>query len=235
MSINIQNLNLSLSSSEILKNISLNLQDNEFHSLVGLSGAGKSQFIRTLADLNHVAQPSPIRNNVSFVFQNSQLIPWLTAFENIKICSSVSEEHIDHLFKEFNLSEYKHFKPKQLSGGMQQRVSLIRALAHKNDLLLMDEPFSSLDLINRKANQDYLLNYWQKNKGTILFISHDIDEALFLSQHIHFLSRKKKTITHSFKIEQAYPRDYLSFKSSPEYQRIYTELFNLLKEDDENA
>lgn len=235
MSIDIQNLNLTLSSQEILKNISLSLQPNQFHSVVGLSGAGKSQLIRTLADLNHSVQPSPLKNQISIAFQNSQLIPWLSAFENVKITSTLKNEQIDELFKEFNLYEFKNYRPNKLSGGMQQRVSLIRALAHKNDLLLLDEPFSMLDLINKKANQDYLLSYWQKHKGTVLFISHDIDEALFLSQQVHFISRKKKTITHSFKIEQSYPRDYLNFKNSTEYQKIYRDLFLLLQEDAAHA
>lgn len=231
MSIDIQNLNLTLSSQEILKNVSLTLEQNQFHSIVGLSGAGKSQLIRTLAGLNQSTQPSPIKNQISIAFQNSQLIPWLSAFENIKITSTLKNQQIDELLKEFNLLDYKNYLPSKLSGGMQQRVSLIRALAHKNDLLLLDEPFSMLDLINKKSNQEYLLNYWQKHKGTILFISHDIDEALFLSQHVHFLSRKKKNITHSFKIAQSYPRDYLNFKNTPEYQKIYREIFLLLQED----
>ncbi|MEQ1722645.1 MAG: ATP-binding cassette domain-containing protein [Pseudobdellovibrio sp.] len=235
MSILIENLSLTLTSQKIFVNISLDIKSNTFHSIIGLSGAGKSQFIRTLADLNQVHQRSPINNEVSIAFQNSQLIPWLSAFDNVKMCCTLSDTEIDQLFVEFNLINYKNFKPRELSGGMQQRVSLIRAFAHKNELLLLDEPFSMLDLVNKRANQDYLLAYWQKYKGSVLFISHDIDEALFLSQQVHFLSRKKKTITHSFNIQQDYPRDYLSFKNSDEYKNIYRELFNLLTEDSQNA
>lgn len=235
MSIDIQNLSLTLSSQEILKNVSLCLEENQFHSIVGLSGAGKSQLIRTLANLNRAQQPSPLKNQVSIAFQNSLLIPWLSAFDNIKMTSSLKTEQIEDLFKEFNLLDYKNYRPRELSGGMQQRVSLMRALAHHNDLLLLDEPFSMLDVINKKSNQDYLLSYWQKHKGTVLFISHDIDEALFLSQQVHFLSRKKKTITHSFKIEQSYPRDFLNFKNSADYQKIYREIFQLLQEDASHA
>lgn len=230
MSIRVQDLNLSLHDRTILRNLNFQLADGGFHCLVGPSGAGKSQLLRTLAGLRPGAM-NPLQKKVSVAFQQSLLVPWLDVRTNIEICTALSAARIDDLLNDFKMTEFQHYKPQQLSGGMQQRAAMVRLFASEGDILLLDEPFSNLDLIHRRQNQDYLLKQWLKTGTTIFFVTHDLDEALYLAQKVFFLSKLTHTITHEFDIKANYPRDYLGFKTDPNTQRFYTQIFQLLERE----
>ena len=196
-----------------VKNASLTVNKGEICVLMGLSGSGKSSLLRCVNGLNPVARGEVrIEHNgtmldfvradkatrrdicqrrVSMVFQKFALMPWLTVERNVAMPLEIQKmdkaeigRRVDKQLELVGLSEWRHLKPSELSGGMQQRVGLARALAMETDVLLMDEPFSALDPLIRAQLQDELLQLQQQLKKTILFVSHDLDEALKLGNHI---------------------------------------------------
>ncbi len=196
-----------------VKNASLTVNKGEICVLMGLSGSGKSSLLRCVNGLNPVARGEVrIEHNgtmldfvradkatrrdicqrrVSMVFQKFALMPWLTVERNVampleiqKMDKAEIKRRVDKQLELVGLSEWRHLKPSELSGGMQQRVGLARALAMETDVLLMDEPFSALDPLIRAQLQDELLQLQHQLKKTILFVSHDLDEALKLGNHI---------------------------------------------------
>ncbi len=181
----------------ILNNLSFNIQKNELISIVGGSGCGKSTIIKILAgiekDFNGIVQ----LKSTSYMPQSDTLLPWRTILENILLPIEIKKgdkkkesEKAKSLLKRFNLLEYSNNYPKELSGGMKQRISLIRTLMSDSDLLLLDEPFSALDAITREDLQNWLLNTVSILNKSMIFITHDIDEAIFLSHRI-FVCQKK--------------------------------------------
>lgn len=183
-----------------IKNISFSVKEGEFITIVGPSGCGKSTLLRCIAGFEkidsgkvllqgkHIKKPGPDR---FMVFQGlDQLFPWLTVKENIIFAlrsvnkKSGCDERADCFLEMVGLSEYKDYYPYQLSGGMKQRVSIARALSVDPKLLLMDEPFGSLDAFSRKTMQGKLLEIWEKTKTTILFVTHDLEEAIDISDRI---------------------------------------------------
>lgn len=183
-----------------IKNISFSVKEGEFLAIVGPSGCGKSTLLRCIAGFEKIdsgkiwLQGKQIKNpgpDRFMVFQGlDQLFPWLTVKENIIFAlKSVNKkgdynERTDYFIEMVGLSEYKDYYPYQLSGGMKQRVSIARALSVEPKLLLMDEPFGSLDAFSRKAMQGKLLEIWEKTKATILFVTHDLEEAIDISDRI---------------------------------------------------
>ncbi len=196
----------------ILNNLILNIKNNEFISIVGPSGTGKTTLLNIIGGLdsdysggiqfNHDIQN---HNAISYVFQEPRLMPWLTVYENIDIVIpkhiSNREALINDLLINTNLSEYKSSFPNQLSGGMQRRVGLARAFSIKPSMLLMDEPFISLDLPTANSLRQFLINILTDYKPTILFVTHDLMEALALSDRVIFLSQKPTHIIHEIKIK----------------------------------
>ncbi|GAB4210251.1 MAG: nitrate ABC transporter ATP-binding protein [Synechococcales cyanobacterium] len=182
--------------------ISLDIADGEFICVIGHSGCGKSTLMNMVAGFSmpstgtitlngqRVAAPGPER---MMVFQNYSLLPWLTAFENIYLVvdevfpekSAADKKHIvqEHL-EMVGLTEAAHKRPKQLSGGMKQRVAIARALAIRPQVLLLDEPFGALDAITKEELQEELLAIWREHRCTVMMITHDIDEALYLSDRV---------------------------------------------------
>ncbi|MGD9164664.1 MAG: choline ABC transporter ATP-binding protein, partial [Chromatiales bacterium] len=196
-----------------VKNASLQVDKGEICVLMGLSGSGKSSLLRCVNGLNPVtrgevriqhegamvdfvkadkATQRDIRmRRISMVFQKFALMPWLTVERNVSMPLEIQKMHkteikrrVDQQLELVGLSEWRNLKPGELSGGMQQRVGLARALSMETDVLLMDEPFSALDPLIRTQLQDELLQLQQELKKTILFVSHDLDEALKLGNHI---------------------------------------------------
>ncbi|MFZ3229628.1 MAG: ATP-binding cassette domain-containing protein [Pseudobdellovibrio sp.] len=229
MSIIINKLFHTINNNTIFQDISLKIENSSFQSIVGLSGSGKSQLIHTIANLNNKNEKIIKDKKIRISFQNNNLIPWLSAADNVRICSTLSNAKRDELFKEFDLYKHKDKKPGELSGGMQQRLSLIRAFAGEADLLLLDEPFSMLDIQNKNKNQQYLMKHWIQYKPTILLVTHDIDEAIYFSQKVHFLSKTKKTIIKTYDIQEPYPRDYSKVKEKKSFQDINKEISQQLE------
>jgi nitrate ABC transporter ATP-binding subunit len=186
----------------ILDGIDLTVNEGEFICLIGHSGCGKSTLLNMVSGFNTptsgtvklqdqlITEPGPDR---MMVFQNYCLLPWLTAYENIYIAvdsvypthteaqkKAIVREHLEMV----GLTEAAHKKPTQLSGGMKQRVAIARALAIKPQVLILDEPFGALDAITKEELQDELLTIWSEHRVTVLMITHDIDEALYLADRL---------------------------------------------------
>ncbi|MDU3154018.1 MAG: ABC transporter ATP-binding protein, partial [Anaerococcus hydrogenalis] len=182
-----------------LKNINLSIDNNEFVSIVGPSGCGKSTMLRLISGLIRPSQGKILLDNEEIeqpssrkgmVFQKPTLFPWLTVGENVGFSGSLKNEEkidqkeIDLMLKKVGLSEFKNSFPKQLSGGMAQRVSLIRTMIARPEVFLLDEPLGSLDAFTRMNMQDEILNLWQEIKNLMIMVTHDVEEAVYMSSKV---------------------------------------------------
>ncbi|MGJ7919876.1 ABC transporter ATP-binding protein [Neobacillus sp. LXY-4] len=184
----------------ILENFNFTIFDNEFVSIIGPSGCGKSTLFRIITGLeqpeagevliNGTVQPSRL-GQVGYMPQQDLLMPWRTIIENASLPlelkgmkSEVAQKKVLPLLNEFGLAGVGRKYPSDLSGGMKQRVSFLRTILSGSNVLLLDEPFSALDAITRLSMQEWLLEQWEKRKKTVIFITHDVNEALFLSDRI---------------------------------------------------
>jgi len=224
------------SSFEALRDVQLEIERNEFLSILGPSGCGKSTLLRIVAGLEDatsgeisvdgapVVGPGAERG---MVFQGYTLFPWLTVRQNIeyglklKGISMLERRSISsHYLKLIKLESFANTLPKQLSGGMKQRVAIARALANRPKVLLMDEPFGALDAQTKIDMQEMLLEVWEKEKTTVIFITHDIDEAVYLSQRVVVMGAHPGRLIADHQINIDYPRstdvresaDFLSLK-----------------------
>lgn len=189
---------------EAINNIDLNIKKGEIISLVGPSGCGKSTILSILAELDKDYKGSIIKENnlkISYMLQSDALLPWMTIYENailgLKIQNKFTKENIDYvnyLLKLYKLEEFKDNYPKSLSGGMKQRVALIRTLSIKPDLLLLDEPFSALDQQSRLLISDDVYKIIKKEKKTVILVTHNIEEAILLSNKVIVLSKRPAKI-----------------------------------------
>jgi NitT/TauT family transport system ATP-binding protein len=201
----------------VLEDISFEAPDRSFTSILGPSGCGKSTILNLIAglDVRSSGQISIEGNRIGFVFQQPRLLNWRTVAENITL--PLEEQRLEKsamrtLATKYvalvGLEGYEDYYPLQLSGGMQQRVAIARALAIDPDILLMDEPFSGLDEITARKLRKELIRIWQQTGKTILFVTHSIGEAVFLSQQILIVTAKPAKIFKRISIDLAYPRDY---------------------------
>ena len=205
-----------------LENISLDVEENEFSVIVGPSGCGKTSLLRLVAGLTRpsegaiyldgrpVTRPGKDRG---MVFQSYTLFPWLTVRENVefglKVAGIAAAERArvaGHFISEVGLEGFEQAYPKQLSGGMMQRVALARALANDPAILLMDEPFGALDSQTRSLMQELLLSIWEHAQKTVLFITHDIDEAILLGDRVYVMTARPGRIKEEVAIDIARPR-----------------------------
>jgi ABC-type nitrate/sulfonate/bicarbonate transport system ATPase subunit len=214
-----------------LDRISLDVEDNEFSVIVGPSGCGKSSLLRVVAGLVAPTEGEvrlsgkPIKapgKDRGMVFQSYTLFPWLTVQKNVefglKIAGlSVNEraEIARSFIAQVGLDGFENAYPKQLSGGMMQRVALARALANDPEILLMDEPFGALDSQTRSLMQELLLKIWEQSKKTVLFITHDIDEAILLGDHVYVMTARPGQIKERIEIDIPRPRTVEATTSPP--------------------
>jgi NitT/TauT family transport system ATP-binding protein len=218
----------------VLEDINLEVNDSEFICLVGPSGCGKSTLLNAMAgflspthgsvaiDGETVTGPDPRR---ILVFQERGVFPWLTVEGNIgfglsKLSRSEREQRIAHYVKTVRLEGFENSYPSDLSGGMKQRLQVARALAVNPDILFLDEPFGALDSITRVIMRGELLRIWQAERRTILFVTHDIDEAVQLADRVVVLSSRPARIQDTLTIDIAHPRNI----SSTRYLELRDEL-----------
>ena len=227
-----------------MKDVNINILENEFVSIVGPSGCGKSTLLRMVAGLDEATSGQIVikdRNIIGpgadrgMVFQAYTLFPWMTVADNIKfglklrkIPPKEQEEITDIYLKVIKLEKFRNSYPKELSGGMKQRVAIARALANSPEVLLMDEPFSALDPQTRADMQLLIRQIWQIEKPTIMFVTHDIEEAIFLSSKIYVLTSTPGTVKKEVQIILPYDRE-LSLKDSERFIQIRKDVNSLIE------
>lgn len=226
-----------------MENCHVEVLENEFVSIVGTSGCGKSTLLRMLAGLDfptygeiiikdrEVKGPGVDRG---MVFQGYTLFPWMSVEDNIryglkqkKMPKVEQDAIVDKYLGIIGLKKFRKAYPNQLSGGMKQRVAIARALANNPELLLMDEPFGALDPITKSSMQLFVRQIWQKDKPTIAFVTHDIDEAVFLSTKIYVMSARPGRVKEVVPVYLPYNRT-LDLKDTPEFLKIRDRISELL-------
>jgi NitT/TauT family transport system ATP-binding protein len=242
----IEGLNKWFGGLEALRNINVQVRQGEFIALVGPSGCGKTTMLRIVAglepatagrvmlDAHAVDRPGRDRG---FVFQSDNLLPWRTVFANAAIGPEVAgrlgpteRQRTLDLLKLVGLGGFEHYHPRQLSGGMRQRVNLARALAVDPEILLMDEPFSALDAQTREIMQTELLRIWEQGRKTVLFVTHQIDEAVFLSDRVVVLARRPGRVQEIVDVTLPRPRA-LTIKRTPEFVRYVDHIWRLIEDE----
>jgi NitT/TauT family transport system ATP-binding protein len=229
---------------EALRDINLSIHEGEFVSIVGASGSGKSTLLRIIdgliapsgggvfVDGTRVARPGPDR---AMVFQQDSLLPWKTVIENVaygltlagkpwSAASNVAERFIAMT----GLSGFESHYPHQLSGGMRQRVNVARALAVDPRILLLDEPFAALDAQTREIMQTELLSIWRESRKTVLLITHQIDEAVFLSDRVIVFSARPGSVREEVRIDLPRPRN-LELKRTAEFVGLVDRIWKLIE------
>jgi len=222
-----------------LEPTSLTVADNDFVTILGPSGCGKSTLLRMIAGLDTpttgrilldgkpVTGPGPDRG---MVFQSYTLFPWLSVADNVAfglrekgVAPAERSKGVTDWLSRVELSGFGSHYPKQLSGGMQQRTAIARALANDPAILLLDEPFGALDNQTRSLMQELLLGIWQRDRKTVLFVTHDIEEAIFLASRVVVMSARPGRIKSDVTVDLPYPRHY-TIKTSPEFSALKARL-----------
>ena len=233
-----------------LQRSSLDVAANDFITILGPSGCGKSTLLRIVAGLDFATTGTVLVDGAEvtgpgadrgMVFQSYTLFPWLTVRENI--CFGLREKGLpeaqqkeisEYFIQQVGLTGFDTHFPKMLSGGMQQRTALARALANDPKVLLMDEPFGALDHQTRELMQELLLSIWEKHNKTVLFVTHDIDEAIFMANRVVVMSARPGRIKHEERIEFPHPRDY-RLKTDASFTRHKAELTEQIRIETQRA
>lgn len=222
-----------------LDHITTTMESGEFISLVGPSGCGKSTILRLIAGLIQpttgtltvdgkvIEGPAPDRG---MVFQKATLFPWLTVWDNIAFSLKMqgklkgNEDKVENMIKIIGLEDFKDDYPAQLSGGMAQRVALVRSLINEPDILLLDEPLGALDAFTRMNMQDEILKIWQRKQQLAIMVTHDVDEAIYMGTRVIVMDAHPGRVVSDIKIDQAYPRE----RSSQTFVACRNEILNRL-------
>jgi nitrate/nitrite transport system ATP-binding protein len=233
-----------------LKDVDIQIKKGEFISLIGHSGCGKSTVLNIVAGIyqatnggvllknKEVNEPGPER---AVVFQNHSLLPWLTSYQNVQLAvdqvfsktmsKAEKKEWIEHNLKLVHMDHAMHKRPDEISGGMKQRVGIARALAMQPEVLLMDEPFGALDALTRAHMQDSLMEIQKELNNTVIMITHDVDEAVLLSDRIVMMTNgPEATIGEILEVNLPHPRNRLALAENPEYNRLRSAVLTFLYE-----
>jgi len=222
-----------------LTKVSTTMESGEFISLVGPSGCGKSTMLRLVAGLiqpttgtltvngKPIGDPGPDRG---MMFQKATLFPWLTVYDNIAFSLRMqgklkgNEDKVENMIKIIGLENFRDDYPGQLSGGMAQRVALVRSLINEPPILLLDEPLGALDAFTRMNMQDEILKIWQEKQQLAIMVTHDVDEAIYMGTRVLVMDAHPGRVIADIKIEQPFPRD----RSSREFVEYRNDILNKL-------
>jgi sulfonate transport system ATP-binding protein len=237
MSLTVDRLTRSFNGVTAIKDIDLKVQNGEIVCLLGKSGCGKSTLLRTLSGLDleykgtvtyHDTPLRGVRDEIGIIFQEPRLLPWLNVLDNIRFGlkqpSQATLQRVDRFIDYVGLTGKEHLYPKALSGGMSQRAAIARALVCDPEVLLLDEPFSALDHFTKLELQDLLLKIQAKYNTTMVMVTHDIDEALYLADRIVILSSQPGQIKDIIDINSPRPRT----RTSQDLQQVKKELLTIL-------
>jgi NitT/TauT family transport system ATP-binding protein len=228
-----------------LDDVNVSVADGEFCCIVGPSGCGKSTFLRILAGLErqsagelHIEVRDPAKPLTALVFQEQSIFPWMTVEENIGyglrmrgVHASVRRRVVGHYLEKVGLTQFARAYPHQLSGGMKQRASVARAFATDPEILLMDEPFASVDEQTRALLQEELLRVWDDNKKTVVYITHSIDEALVLGDRVLVMSARPGHVKAEISVTLPRPRSVYALKSTPEFAALVAKVWEPLRQE----
>lgn len=223
---------------EVLKNISFHVNEGEIFSILGPSGSGKSTILNILTKLLEPTSGTvDINGTIGYMFQRDHLLDWRTIMDNITIGLEImkrkdakSIERIERLLKTYGLWEFRNMYPKELSGGMRQRVALIRTLSVDPDILLLDEPFSALDYQSRLSVSEDVYNIIKKEKKTVIMITHDIAEAISLSDKIIVLSKRPSIVKKIYDIKMENKSTPINNRTCKEFSDYYDKIWRDLDE-----
>jgi nitrate/nitrite transport system ATP-binding protein len=235
------------STTHVLDKINLHIEEGEFVAIVGFTGSGKTTLVNLINGLDTptngevLFKGKPVRDTSherGVIFQNYSLLPWLTVYQNVEMAVKEAFPNETKAFRDARIKEYVDLvslspainkRPKELSGGMRQRVSVARALSMDPEMILMDEPLGALDALTRGNLQDEILNIWNKNKRTALLITNDVDEGLYMADRIIPLRPgPNATLGPEFKIDIERPRDKAALNDSEEYKKTRNALIEYL-------
>lgn len=231
-----------------VSDLNLTVPRGEFVSVVGPSGCGKSTLLNMISGLmkpsagtlNHVGHGliDQINTDVAYITQADNLMPWSTVWQNVEMPLKIKgvarknrAERVERELARVGLTGFENHYPAELSGGMRKRASLARTMIYEPQTLLMDEPFGALDAQVKVLMHEQLLRLWQGSGRTVLFITHDLDEAVVLSDRVVVMSSRPGRIKHEEKINLPRPRDPMTVRHDPEFVRIVDKLWNELKDD----
>jgi NitT/TauT family transport system ATP-binding protein len=227
---------------DALTDINFEIEEHEFVSIVGPSGCGKTTLLKIVAGLlkpstGEISYIGSAQPSVAFVFQDQGLLPWMTVMENIglgleikRVPSPIRKDQVLAFMKRIKLDGFQDHYPHELSGGMRQRVALARAFLTNPDILLMDEPFAALDAQTRLILQEELLKIWRVERKTVLFVTHDIDEAILLGDRVIVLTDRPGRVYEDIRVEIKRPRD-LTAKDHPVLKEIRWQIWEILEKE----
>jgi sulfonate transport system ATP-binding protein len=223
MSLELRNINRSFNGKTVIRNVSFRAKQGEIIGLVGTSGSGKSTLLRVISGLDTEYEGQIIMNDkqfegmnssISFIFQEPRLFPWLNVLENVTFGLKGSKDEKKgkglKILEQVGLSDSSELYPRELSGGMAQRVAIARALVTSPEILLLDEPFSALDAFTKMQLQDLLLETWESYHPTIILVTHDIDEAIYLCDRVIILRGKPSEVVKEICFNEPRPRNRTS-------------------------
>jgi NitT/TauT family transport system ATP-binding protein len=254
LKIKIENLDFSYTDKKegktnILDNLSLSVFDQEFLTIVGASGCGKSTLLNIIAGLLPPGTGKVYINDKlirhpgldrTMVFQDDAVFPWYTVYQNVEYGLKISKmdkkqrvQKVNHVLDLVGLSGSENLYPRQLSGGMRKRVDVARAIVTKPEVLLMDEPFAALDVLTKQNLQEEFLKIWNENRMTVVFVTHDLEEALYLADRVVVMSSHPGRISRIVEVPFERPRDK-DIKTTNEFQLLRRELGHVLDANHNN-
>ncbi len=234
---------------EALGGVSLAVADGELACVVGPSGCGKTTLLRVLAGLEqatggsaHIREDDPARPLKAMVFQGAGIFPWMTVEQNVAyglrlrgVPPAERAAIVGRWIAAIGLERFARSYPAQLSGGMQQRVGLARAFAYDPEVLLMDEPFGALDAQTRLILQQTLLQHWERDAKTVVFVTHSIEEALTLGDRVYVMSARPGRLLSQVQVPFARPRDAVALRTDPRFSALFAEIWAVLRDEVERT